>query len=45
MLLVDCPLCGDAAPFDEGADALACDGCGVRLEVAPEPQVALPAAA
>ena len=45
MLLVDCPLCGDAAPYDESADGLACEHCGVRLEVAAEREVPLPVAA
>ncbi len=45
MLHVDCPLCGDAAPYDEASDAIACDHCGIRLDVAAEPEVALAAAA
>jgi hypothetical protein len=47
MLIVDCPLCERPAPFDAEADALECDGCGVRLELAattPDP-ISLPAAA
>ncbi len=45
MLLVDCPLCDGPAPFDTVEDTLACDACGVVLDVVrPEP-VALPIAA
>jgi hypothetical protein len=45
MLLVDCPLCDGPAPFDEDSEILECAACGVRLEVAPEPQLVLPIAA
>ena len=34
MLIVDCPLCERPAPFDAEDDALECDACGVRLELA-----------
>jgi uncharacterized paraquat-inducible protein A len=34
MLLVDCPLCDTASPFDPEADALDCPRCAVRLDVA-----------
>ena len=34
MLLVDCPLCDTASPFDPEDDALDCPRCAVRLEVA-----------
>ena len=36
MLLVDCPLCDTASPFDADEDALDCARCDVRLELAPE---------
>jgi hypothetical protein len=45
MLFVDCPLCERPAPFDAEADALECDACGVRLELAASEPVALPVAA
>jgi ribosomal protein S27AE len=45
MLHVDCPVCGDAAPYDEASDALVCERCGVCLELAAETEVLLPAAA
>jgi len=45
MLIVDCPLCERPAPCDSEADALECDACGVRLELAAADPVALPAAA
>jgi hypothetical protein len=34
MLLVDCPLCDTASPFDADDDALDCPRCDVRLELA-----------
>ena len=34
MLLIDCPLCDTASPFDPEDDALDCPRCAVRLEVA-----------
>ena len=45
MLIVDCPLCERPAPFDAEEDALECDACGVRLELAASDPVALPIAA
>jgi hypothetical protein len=45
MALIDCPLCDAATPFDEAAATLDCDACRVRLELAPDPEAALPAAA
>jgi len=45
MLIVDCPLCERPAPFDAEEDALECDVCGIRLELATSDPVALPAAA
>ena len=36
MLLVDCPLCDTASPFDPEDGALDCPRCAVRLDVAPE---------
>ena len=34
MLLVDCPLCDTASPFDREDDVLDCPRCAVRLDVA-----------
>ena len=45
MVIVDCPLCERPAPFDAEEDALECDVCGIRLELATSDPVALPAAA
>lgn len=45
MLTVECPLCDAPAPFDADAGVLACDGCGVALELAPDDAPALPQAA
>ena len=36
MLLVDCPLCDTASPFDPEDDALDCPRCAVRLDVAAD---------
>jgi hypothetical protein len=45
MLIVDCPLCERPAPFEAEEDALDCDGCGVRLQLAAADPVGLPVAA
>ena len=45
MLIVDCPLCDRPLPFDPDEDALDCDACGVRLEVAGADAPALAVAA
>jgi hypothetical protein len=45
MTIVDCPLCERPAPFDTEAEALECDACGVRLELARDDAAALPIAA
>jgi hypothetical protein len=36
MLLVECPLCDTASPFDPADDVLDCPRCAVRLEVAQD---------
>ena len=36
MLLVDCPVCDTASPFDSEDDVLDCPRCAVRLEVASD---------
>lgn len=45
MLVTDCPLCDRPAVFHADEDALACNACGVRLEVAPDLPAELPLAA
>ena len=45
MLLVDCPLCDTASPFDLDDDTLDCPRCDVRLEVARDDSWALADAA
>ena len=40
---LDCPLCAGQATIDEELTALRCDGCGVTVEVAADPAVALAA--
>ena len=45
MLLVDCPLCDTASPFDAEDDALDCPRCDVGLAVGPDEPWALAEAA
>ena len=45
MLLVDCPLCDTASPFDAAEEALDCPRCHVRLVVAADEGCALAEAA
>lgn len=45
MIVTDCPLCDGSAVLEAEADALDCEGCGVRLELAPDRPVELPLAA
>jgi hypothetical protein len=45
MLLVDCPLCDTASPFDTDDDALDCPRCDVRLELAQDAPAAFAEAA
>ena len=37
MLTIDCPLCAGQATTDDALSLVACDGCGVTVEVAPDP--------
>ena len=38
MVTVECPWCEDAAHVDDTAQAdFACDGCGIRVEITPDP--------
>jgi ribosomal protein S27E len=45
MITIECPLCAGEATTDEALSAVSCDRCGVTLEVAPDPAIALDAAA
>lgn len=45
MITIDCPICGGESSTDEGLTLVACDGCGVAVEVAPDLPVGLEAAA
>jgi ribosomal protein S27E len=45
MLTIDCPLCAGQATTDEALTHLACDGCGVTVDVAPDNVRVLEAAA
>jgi len=45
MITIDCPICDGASSTDDGLTVIACDGCGVAVEVAPDVPVALEAAA
>ena len=38
MITIDCPLCDGPATADAALTAVACDGCGVTVEVASDPQ-------
>jgi hypothetical protein len=45
MITIDCPSCSDEATIDEALTAATCDGCGVSVDIAPDPALALDAAA
>jgi ribosomal protein S27E len=45
MLTIDCPLCAGEAVTDEALTLVTCDGCGIAVEVAPDPLVTLDAVA
>jgi hypothetical protein len=45
MLTIDCPLCAGPASTDAALTLVACDGCGVEVEIAPDPAIRLEAAA
>lgn len=45
MLTIDCPLCAGEAATNEALTLVACDGCGVTVEVAPDSARRLEAAA
>ena len=39
MITIDCPLCDGLAAVDAAMTAVACDSCGVTVEVASDLQV------
>jgi hypothetical protein len=45
MITIDCPLCHGTATTDETLTSVSCDGCGVSVDVAADPVIALDAAA
>jgi hypothetical protein len=45
MITIDCPFCDGQASTDDGATVVACDACGIRVDVAPDAPTALEAAA
>jgi hypothetical protein len=45
MITIDCPLCDGSATTDERLVTVTCDRCGVSVDVAADPVVALDAAA
>ena len=45
MITIDCPFCEGEARTDDGLTAVACDGCGVSVEVAADHAMPLEAAA
>jgi hypothetical protein len=45
MFTIDCPLCAGQATTDEALTLVACDGCGVSVEIAPDPALRLEVAA
>ena len=45
MIPIDCPFCSGDAHMEPALDSLTCDGCGVSVEIAPDPAAVLEAAA
>jgi hypothetical protein len=41
MITIDCPFCDGPLAMDEALVTVACDGCGVSIEIAPDPAPAL----
>ncbi len=37
MITLDCPWCDGPMALETGAADAACDGCSVRVELAPDP--------
>jgi DNA-directed RNA polymerase subunit RPC12/RpoP len=38
MLTLECPWCDGPVTLEAEADDVACDGCSVRVELAPDPR-------
>ena len=45
MITIDCPFCAGEAHTDDGLTTVACEGCGVSVEVAADHAATLEAAA
>lgn len=45
MTTIECPFCDGPLPIEAIGDAVACDGCNVIVDVAPDPAIELAAAA
>jgi hypothetical protein len=45
MTTIDCPFCAGEATTDDGMTVVACEGCGVTVDVAPDVPAAFEAAA
>ena len=45
MPMTECPWCEGTATLDADLTILACDGCGVAVEIAPDPATVLTLAA
>ena len=45
MITIDCPFCSGEAHVETTLDEMTCEGCGVTVEVAPDPGIRLDAAA
>jgi hypothetical protein len=45
MITIDCPFCSGQAQVEAALETMTCDGCGVTVEIAPEPIAVLEAAA
>ena len=45
MITIDCPLCAGEATTDETLSDMTCAGCGVTVDIAPDPVALLEAAA
>ncbi len=37
MVTFECPWCTEPVDVDAGLDALACEACGIAVDVAPDP--------
>jgi hypothetical protein len=45
MITTDCPMCDGDATIDDGITVLACDGCGVTVDIPTDHAIRLEAAA